>query len=211
MSETTRRFYLMPALELTLDDDGRSYRGPMYLAWRYNPPTGGQEGVLSASWSAKDYGTVNVMLVVAEVTPEQHAILAERPDVYPFPQDLDQNVPQAALSALVGFLEAAYIPANWISGSDTWRTVLRIVTAMFLFMQRLSAVSAGTNPLQWGVTMNTQWRSIPTTYQAWIVEAFSSQGYDPSWIRSNTTIRQILKTAADRWGERPIFFGMETL
>ena len=99
--------------------EGR-YRGPSYLKWRFNP-----EG-LDVPWSCKDYGIVNNVMVCA-VNAEQTDLdwLAAQDGVYAWPTALDENLPQAERSALTTYLEAQFVPANWISPSDTRRTALR--------------------------------------------------------------------------------------
>jgi hypothetical protein len=135
--------------------------------------------------------------------------LAAQADVYAWPTVLDENLPQAERSAVTAYLEAAFVPANWISPSDTRRTALRTVTGMFLFMQRLTALS-GNSPLDWGITLNTQFRNLTTEQQTWLEEAAVSLGY--AWdVVSNDTIRLILKAMADAWGDQPIYFGFTTL
>jgi hypothetical protein len=181
-----------------------NYRGPSYLKWRFNP-----DG-LDVPWSCKDYGSVNNIMVCA-VNAEAADLtwLAAQADVYAWPTVLDENLPQAERSAVTAYLEAAFVPANWISPSDTRRTALRTVTGMFLFMQRLTALS-GNSPLDWGITLNTQFRNLTTEQQTWLEEAAVSLGY--AWdVVSNDTIRLILKAMADAWGDQPIYFGFTTL
>lgn len=196
------RFYILPVDVVTIA--GQIMRGPKYLEWFQNPSG------LDVRWSAKDYGAIDMMMCAVDAELADHTYLAGQTDVYAFPDNLDTSPSPAELSALEDYLELAYIPAQWLSPSDTWREILRIITAMFLFMQRLTGIT-GSDPLVWGVSLNTQFRNIEQQYQDAIYEAFVTLGYDDSAIKSNWTMRVMLKNTADEWGERPIHFGFVTL
>lgn len=196
--ELSVQYYLLPVQQIG------NYRGPMYLKWRFNP-----DG-LDVQWSCKDYGTINQMICAVNAEQIQHDWLAVQDGVYQFPANLEVAPSPAELSALETALEAAYIPADWLTPSETWRVNLRTITGMFLFMQRLTAIT-GNDPLDWGVTLNTQFRNIPTLYQSAIIEAFDTLGYDSSVLKDNWTLRIVLKEAADQWGTQPIYFGFTTL
>ena len=197
------RFYLLPIQVVTVN--GQISRGPMYLLWRRNP-TG-----IDCVWSHKDYGSIDLGVVMADATTAQHATIAAQANVYQFPENLDVTMTSAQRSTLSTYLEANAVPGTWIAAGDTFRTALRTVTAMFLFMQRLTVKAQGTNPLQWGIGLNTQWRNLTTEQQGWISESFTSMGYDASFIRGTTTMRLIIKNASEQWGEKPILFGPVTL
>ena len=193
------QYYLLP-VQVVND----VYRGPSYLKWRWNP-----EG-LDVPWSCKDYGLIDVMVCAVDGAQADHDYLAAQGDVYQFPENLEVNPSPAELNQLETYLEGAYIAADWLSPSETWHEALRTVTGMFLFMQRLTAIT-GNSPLEWGVTLNTQFRNLDQVYQDAITQAFTDLGYDDSVIRTNWTLRVLLKNAADQWGEKPILFGFTTL
>jgi len=180
-----------------------NYRGPSYLKWRFNP-----DG-LDVPWSCKDYGSINsVMVCAVNAEPADLAFLSAQEGVYTWPTALDENLPQAERSAVTAYLEAQFVPANWISPSDTRRTALRTITGMYLFMQRLTTV--GGNPLEWGITLNTQFRDLTVEQQMALEDAAITLGY--VWdVAANDTIRNILKAMADQWGDAPIYFGFTTL
>lgn len=192
-------YYILP-----VDTHVPNYRGPLYLKWRFNPAG------LDVPWSCKDYGSIDVMICAVDADAADHIYLAAQTSVYQFPENLNVTPSPAELSALEAVLEATYIPAQWLSPSETWRDAIRTVTAMFLLMQRLTGIT-GSNPLEWGVTLNTQFRNLEQQYQDAIAEAFDTLNYDSGAIRDNWTLRVILKTAADNWGDSPIIFGFTTL
>lgn len=196
---TVIQYYLLP-----VDVQQEMYRGPMYLMWRWNP-----DG-LDVPWGCKDYGLIDIMICAVDADATDHAWLASQTDVYQFPVDLDANPSPAELSTLEAAMESAYIAADWLNPAETWRQALRTVTGMFLFMQRLTAIT-GNTPLDWGVTLNTQFRNLDQVYQDAITQAFNDLDYDASVIRTNWTLRILLKNAADQWGEKPIYFGISIL
>jgi hypothetical protein len=191
-------FYLMPIARV---DNGR---GPKYLKWRFNP-TG-----IDCQWSMKDYGSIDYGCLAVNATVEQHTTLVGYTDNYQFPENLDAIMTSAQRSTLEAFLEAVAVPGDWITAQDSFRTALRTVTGMFMFMQRLTAL-AGSNPLNWGITLNTQWRNLSAQQQSWITDAFMSLGYSAAFITNNTQVRRIIKAASEQWGARPIYFGFVEL
>lgn len=201
-------FYLIPVMVVIITppgEDPQTYRGPSYLKWFQNP-----DG-LAVRWSCKDYGSVDMMLCAVNAEPADHDWLAIQSDVYQFPQDIDVNVPQSSVATLQAYLEAHAVPGDWTSPSETWRSTLRTITGMFLYMQRLTAMTGNVSPLDWGYTLNTQWRNVEAEHQDAIVASAASLGYDTSFIGNNTLLRAIIKAFADVWGAAPIYFGFVTL
>lgn len=197
------RFYILPVQRVTVD--GRDYRGPMYLKWRMNP------GGLAVQYSLKDYGSIDMATVAVEATATDHTTLAAQANVYQFPENIDVKMTAAQRAALSDYLEAHAVPGDWIAAQDSHRTALRTVTGMFLYMQRLTALTGNVSPLDWGYELNTQWRNISAAHQAAIAEAAVSLGYSTAFIGANTQVRALLKNFADQWGAAPILFGFVTL
>lgn len=193
------RYYVLP-MESSADG---LYRGPAYFRWRFDPNPPG----IDCPWGIIDYGVINTAVLCADIPQADHDGLVTHTDVYAFTENLDATMPQGEQTALTSFLEADFVPAtNWLTGVLTYRQVLRTVTAMCLFMQRLSYGPEG-NPMNWGITLNTQWRNLSAARKTAITSAFTSLGYSTSFIGNNTTMRQLIKNAADQWGAKPIAFG----
>lgn len=202
---TVIQYHLIPVDVYIHPDSGATYRGPMYLKWRWNPSG------LDVQWSCKDYGVIDIMMCAVNAEPVDQAYLDAQTDTYTFPEVIDSvNPSPAELSALETYLEASYIPANWLSPSEDWRTAMRTITGMFLFMQRLTTIT-GSSPLDWGVTLNTRFNQLDQAYQDALIEAYDTLGYDSSVVRDNWTLRVILKNTAEQWGTKPILFGFTTL
>lgn len=197
----TIRFYVLP-----IERDGTGIlRWPKYFASRFNGGVG-----ITADRNLIDYGLIDEGVLVANLGDADQAFLAAQPDVFAFPVDLDATMSQSEQITLTNLLETAQVPAQWLSGQQTYRSVLRTLTGMFLYMQRVSAI-LGVDPTTLGVALNTQWRNLPPALQTALQQAAVDLGYDFGGVNNNTTLRNVLKAMADQWGTRPIYLGMATL
>lgn len=209
----TVRYYLIPVEVVG------SYRGPKYFNWRFSQ----QPGALNVMWSMKDYGLIDQAVIAADVSEADHTYLAGKSDVFwdipPDLPDIDGQPPVDDMRTiritsqertdLSNYLETIAVPAQWIT-NEYWADVLRIITGMFLYMQRLTAIT-GDTPLDWGITLNTQFQNLTQEHQDAIIQAGTDLGFDVSWIVPNMTIRNLLKNMADQWGSKAIHFGFTTL
>lgn len=189
------RFYLVP-----IDRVG-DYRGPKYFKWRFG------EGI-DCLWSLKAYGRVDVGLLAADITQTDHDALILNVDVFSFPENIELNMTPADRSALQSYLEGMPIPipGDWLSPSDTYRTAIKTIAGMMMFMQRLTHIMDSA-PETWGVTLNTQYKDFPPELQAGILQTINELGWDDSVIKDNWTVRVLWKNMADQWGDTPIIFG----
>ncbi len=190
------RFYLLP-----IERNGAN-RGPKYFSWSDDPDPPG----IVCRASIKDYGSIDMGVVCADITQADHDSLVLHPDVYAFPENLDAGMAQAEKNALNTYLESNAVPADWLKVGDTFRAALRVVTAMFLYMQRVLAILLyPANPFA-GLTLNTQYQSIPNPLHDALAAGAISLGY--TWnVSPNDQVRKVFKTMADQWGGRPILFG----
>lgn len=182
--------------------NGRQYRGPLYLKWRFN-----QTG-LAVDWSMRDYGGIGetTMIVAAEVDTVQHTYLAGQADVYALPENIDVTPSPQELNAFEARLEAAYIAADWLSPSQTWREALRTVLGMFSTAGKY-AVLVGNSILDDVTNLNTQYRNMPQTTQDALAQIATNMNYPWSEIRDNWTARRLLKWFSDQWPNDSFQFG----
>ena len=186
-----KRFYIVPRIGTGTPED--TYR-PAYI--------GDLAGV---TWSAMPFGKEPFFLVVADHTPEQHTAVAANSDVIILPANIDNTV-GANRTAVVNALELINIPAGWVATGMTYRQVLKIVSAIFQFAQRLHG-HANLRIYESGITMATQFSSLPASIRTKLIEAAQSMNFDTSALSGASTVRQILKAMADQWGARVIKIG----
>jgi hypothetical protein len=198
----TIRFYILP-----MERAANGGRGPKYFEWKSDPDAPG----LTSPWCPVDYGLIDQVIIASDITDADHTSLVAHADVYSFPLDLDATMTQQNQNDLISFLEAKIIPAQWLSGAQTFRSVLRTIAGMFLYIQNISGILNVDPTTIEGVALNTQYRNLPATFSAALAQAASNLGYDFSGIRNNTTLRNVLKLMSDQWGTRPIYMCFTTL
>lgn len=194
----TIRFYIVPIERVG------SYRGPQYFKWRFNP-----DGIADR-WHMLDYGLLDRALLASDISDANHTSLTAHSDVLALPLNLDAKLTAAQVNAAQAFLEGVGIPANWISTADTPRGVLRVLSGLFLFVQRVTALLGQPITLT-PAALNLQVRNVPAETRAALAQAAAELGYDYAWVTANTTMRAVLKGMADAWGDRPILMGFVTL
>lgn len=198
----TIRYYILP-IERSADSLSR---GPKYFAWRNDPDPPG----LTDKWSMKDYGSIDMAILVSDISDADHATLTANADVLAIPINIDNTLNTSARNTARNYLEARNIPGLWITTSMTYRTVLRVITGFFLYFQRVTAVLGQEINLPAG-WMDLQVQQIPANIRSAMAQAANDMGYDYSAVTPTTTMRVILKAMADAWGSAPIYFGFATL
>lgn len=192
------RFYILP---IEIID---SVRLPKYLRSRRNP-TG-----IPCRWGLLDYGLIDAALVAADVTTEQHDLLAANSDVASAPENIDQNISDAAIPKVMNVLEQLRIPADWVNNTFTYRGILRMVAGLFLFAQRHHGMHG--EPLIDNVAqLDLRWNQIPLARRQRIQATADALGYDYSQVQTNWLVRRILKHLGDQWADKPVLLGMATL
>jgi len=195
----TIRYYILPIIRTAGD-----MRTAKYFAY----PKGGLDGI-HCDWTMKDYGAIDRGIVCANILDADHTSLVANADVLAPPVNIDTTMTAGAVSTAKTFLEGFDIPAGWINTSDTYRSVLRTITAFFLYMQRVTGVLGHGFVLPSGWT-NLQINQVPVDIRNAMAQAATSFEYDYSWVTGTTTVRLVLKGMADAWGTKPIYFGLAT-
>lgn len=191
----TWRIYIVPVVGVGTRDDKRRAK--------YFSGSG-------ISFGAMDYGLDPVMIVAADVTPEQHTTIAANADVLSAPEDIDATMTAGAVNAAQTFLELLNIPAEWINTSLTYRQTLRVVAGMFQFAQRWHGLGGG-RIFASGVALTTRFDQLPLEARNRLVATAQSFNWDTSVLSGTNTLRQILKFVADQWGSAPFIIGGLTL
>lgn len=181
------RAYLVP-MEIDESIPARPRRRPKYFA------DGTFEGI---GWSANDYGFEPWVLVLADLTDKQIAILIVNTDVYAFPESLDDKLQEKDLATLQGFLENAKIPAEWIATSHSWREILRSILQIFSVGSRFTFL-LGEAAFTKGITLDSKVEDLPALDQAKLDQTAKDQGLTKDPIAPTDTLRTILKELADQ-------------
>ena len=188
------RFYLLPIVPfVVLGETVPSTRTAKYLS---------DSGV---AWGMMDYGLIDTGLVMADVSQAQHDQLAIQGDVTAVPENLDSLI-GANTTAVRSALESLRIPGNWVQAADTYRELLRMVGGLFQFSQRHNGLH-GKIIIPENLNMDQTWSEIPLLWRADLRQTATSFGYDTSGVTGSTTIRAILKTLADLWGDEALLIG----
>jgi hypothetical protein len=192
----TLRAYLIPINEVT-NPRGQSLRVPKYfpIGGGAQSPIAGLEGLDIAG--EDDFGLQPTMLVVADVTPAQHGVLAGQPDVVSVPADISQNISAAALPTVQNELEALNIPGNWVTTSNTYQQVLHFVMACFQFAGRFVALT-GLDIYAGNVTLNTQFNQLPAAARNGLQATATDMGLSTAGITGTSTVRDILQSVANQ-------------
>ncbi len=192
---TFSRFYILPVIGSGSDHtDGRR---PKYV-----------DALGTVPWSAMDYGAEPVMLLRAEVTAAEDALLTSNPDVFAIPLNLDATLTPAQAASARAALEAVHIPAaNWVTTSVTGRQMVRTIAQVMQFSQRLAALRSNRRTFGGSVTLATPWSQLSAEHRSAIVQAASSLRFSLQPPRAVDHLRDVLKAMADQWGSAPIFLG----
>lgn len=198
-----QRFYLVP-IEVIPNPPIGDYRGPKYFRWRFNP------GGIDCRWSFMRYGfTTFGLLLALDITQVDHDALVLNPDVYAYPEVLDQSI--APGDNLDSFFEGVGVPTDWLTPSTTYLEFLRIMAAMFQFNQRYGGRAAEQTGEYHSLIddaggLNTRYNNWSQQTRDWFVATLADFGYDQA-IPGNPTLRQLLKRVGDAWGARQFRMG----
>lgn len=204
-------FYFVPVIfNATPGPSGG--RGPKYINW------GANQGIV-CSWNMIDEGHINVCFLAADVNLADHQLLFDQADVLSIDQrngssrDLDANATQAEIDALTGYLDNGtyFCPLGWANTSMTRREILRGIVSQFLFIQRITGITEGGTPLDWGITLATTWAELTQDQRNILTEAATSRGYEVDAVNNSTTMRQILRYVAVQRIDRQVFIGIAVL
>jgi len=168
------------------------------------------------SWSAMDYGVEPWMIVGADLSGGDHALVVANADAFTVPATLDATLTAGQVTGVQTVFEAANIPTGWVTTALTWREVVRTVLGMFAFFQRLGSVyAAGTGqPLPpvfgRGVSLATTFSALPLALRTAMLSTATDLGVSSAGLTAGSSLRAMLKHLADQLQSRPYrFFGQD--
>lgn len=188
------RLYLTP--KVFNADPGVSAWVPKYFA---------DGTILNGAWAGRDFD--DWYLVEADLPQGDHDTVVANPDAFAFPVDLTQALTAGQVTAVQSKLEAANIPANWVTTSRTWTDVIRAVFGMMSLNQRFKGASDGAGMFQPGVTLNTTVSSLPIAVRQRLQGAADSLNLDSSGITGSSTLRDVYRTLGQQFLATPIRIG----
>lgn len=177
------QLYVVPVIGAGTTDDARR---PKYA----------DTDLVGFDWAAMDFGNEPLMLVATET----NTALAAEPDVLQVPLNIDQNLGAGAVTLVQNYLEARFVPADWVTTALTYRQVLRSVVGIFTFMQRAQGLGLARLLDGSSVSLNTTFGSLPAAVRTKLLSAAQSLNFDHSSLSAASTIRQILKALMVQFG-----------
>lgn len=192
------RIYIVPAETIPAGQRFAGGRRPAYVRDLDPIPT----------YRCMDYGMEPVFLLACDVDATQHATLAAQSPITVVPADLS-TVVGANAAAVEAAIESWSIPANWVTSGMTYRQVLKGVATLLQFAQRLHGMF-GVRAFPPGITLNTTVAQLTQAQRDKLAAVSDSFGWDRSGVTGATTMRQLLRGAAQQWSG-PVFFGPEVL
>jgi hypothetical protein len=158
------------------------------------------------SWWIVDFGMEDLCLLLAIVTPEQHANLSGNSDVYSLPENLDTPLTAGEVIQVKQALESIRIPGDLVAVGWTWRQVIGFAFRLFQFIQRLATF--GKHPYPPTVTLDSKWNTMPTPLRTDLVACAESMGYPTTLMTGQNLYRTILNDMSIHF-EGPCYLGGE--
>lgn len=194
----TARLYVMPIV-----GDGASFMTRRRAKWADDVRAAG------GGWAMIDYGTEPVCIVQIETNDAQHATIAADSAVRQVPANLDATLTAGNVTNVGNFLEALWIPAQWLNTSRTWRTTVRVVGGVFQLNQRWNGIAVQRNAPQRtifadGRDFSRTVGSLPQAARDDLQTLFADLGLDASGVTGSTSLRQLLAGAGLQFAARPM-------
>lgn len=153
-----------------------------------------------------DYGASPWCLCAADTTDTQDAAITANADARALPADLDQDV-GGALTTVQNYLEAAVIPAQWITDTTPFRTVVRAVAGLMQFAARYAVLNNGDVLIVNQAALDLRVNQLSAARRNALTATATDLGYDTSMITGQTLIRAVLYALALQWVGREFTLG----
>lgn len=187
----------------------RLYFVPKVLSGEVYVPKYFGDGTVAASWSARDFD--DMYLVAADLSSGDHTTVSGQPDATALPASLTGNLTAGQVTAVQTKLEAANMPANWVSTSLTWTQVLRVVCGMIQLNQRFKGNNDGAGIFRDSISLSSTVGDLPAQVRQRLQDAALSLGLDIASITLSTTLRVAYRTLGEQFATIPVRIGPFTL
>jgi len=186
-----RRLYIVPQVPIGSGPRAATLV-PKYIA------------ALTKRWGAMQFGFEQWLIVVADLPDTTHDLLALEADVIAVPRRLDAEI-GTNLTTVQTKLEMMNLPSGWITASQTYRFVLRMVVGAFRLASYVHGyVRAHNQPHETGrlfpagVTLSTQYNQLNPYVRDGLIAAADHFKIDRSGLSGTSTLRQIVKTFGEQ-------------
>lgn len=165
--------------------------------------------------SMMEYGLIDVALIAADVTTDQHDYLVSlgTSEVLPVAENLDSVIPDASIAPIRAALRGKNIPALFVSSGDTYRLALREIAGVLQYMQRLTAIRQ-VNPLTLGLggaMLDWRFNQLPAAWRTSMQQAALELELSTTGMSGASTLETILGSIATQSANRSYAFGTFTL
>lgn len=127
--------------------------------------------------------------------------------------NINDSLTAPQVSNIQAFLEARGVPADWLTAGETRRLALRGAAGMFLFSQRMEGrygTSWKQKLVEHGVTLSSEWQSLPAAFQTEMLDTAASFNWQVSTPQPTTTLRAILRAMGNLFqGQRIVIAGFD--
>lgn len=190
------RLYIVPVVGTGIGGGIDNSRRPKYFL--SDASGAGHVGIVPAGWDGMDYGFEPWMVVGADLSVSDDALIVGKVDAFAIPFDLSVTLTSQQVTNVVNKLEAINLPAGWVTTAFKWIEVVRIVLGMFSVMQRYQGLHGPNALFSGGVTLSTTISALPAQVRADFNAAATGLGLDTSAITGGATVRAALKILADQ-------------
>jgi hypothetical protein len=194
-------FYLVPT-ELSATGGAN----PKYFAYRGdpNPPA-----LVSVLFASRYYGSLPTMLIAADVTVAEDALLVAQPDITPLGSNLDVQL-GANLASVQNALEALSIPGSLLTATTTYRQVVRGLIGIFDVASCMKG-DFGIDIFTANVTLATPLSALSANARQALSQCAAQLGYSQTGITLASTIRDVLVKISQQppTGGRGVMLGVE--
>lgn len=180
------RFYLVPVV--TVVDSRGTHRGPKFFPtpWQTGAPL-----IDQIVYAVRDYGDDDLMLIAADLDDTQDAALVATGEVTKMADNLDQQI-GADLAAVQAALELLNLPAQMLTATVTYRTLLKGINAIMEIAQCMQGL--GFNIFAGGVTLSTTLSQLPVAARQALSACAVQFNYDQTGITGASSVRQVFTT-----------------
>jgi hypothetical protein len=168
---------------------------------RYTAKRGKYVRLLSNS-AVIHYGPEPYCIVISDVDATQHTNVMANADVRALPANLDGTITNGTRTTIVNALEAANIPAQWVSNGMTFRVFLRCLVGVFRILQGVH----GRKFRLLQAALNDPLSSLPANVRQALQEIAQSMSLDTTGITASTTLRAALTALGNQFADRPVHY-----